>query len=130
MKFNVVTTAYKSGFPGKYFNDVLFDLKVFSMADNLVKDYSGGHWDYIVADNDVAFMNLAGDHTLINPFSGVEVNIPATSYLTGMIVTSNAMLLAMERGANLREGYNALYNAMIDRCSELNRMDIYSDLLD
>jgi len=130
MQFNIVEESDKSAFPGKYFKDHLFDIKVFKMADHMIKDYSGGNWDYVETETGAAFMNLAGDQILINPFSGVEVAIPADSYLSGMIVTSNAMLLAMERGADLGDAYHKLFDAMVDRCSELKRMDIYSDLLD
>ena len=77
MKFKKVPQRQRANFPGKYFNDCIFDVKVFNIADRMIKDYAGGHWDYIIFDERVPFMCLNENHQiLINPFSNEEVQVP------------------------------------------------------
>ena len=128
MKINIVENEDKPAFPGKYFKDHLFDLKVFHIADHLMKGYSGGNWDYCLTDTGVAFMNLSGDQVLRNPFSGVEVEVPG--FLSGMIVTSYAMARDMERGVDFYAQHDALNRAISELCQELDRSDIWFDLMD
>lgn len=133
MKFNVVVDSQRPAFPGKHFHDHVFDVRVFSMADRILKGYNGGSWDYVETDTNVAFMRLADDgegkQTLINPFSGEEIT--ADQNLAGMIITSYAMLYQVEHGNNrLAQKLIDLNSAISDYCNETKQMDVWWAIMD
>lgn len=133
MKFNKVPDRQKPAFPGKHFNDPIFDIKVFNIADKIIKGYGGGRWDYILTDTDVAFMylNEVGESVLINPFSGEEISAP--NVIAGMIVTSYALLLQIEKGRStdaLIKSYSALNTAIAEYCAAIDRTDIWFAMMD
>ncbi len=129
MKFTKVPERQKSNFPIKYFNDPIFDVKVFNVADRLLVGYNGGNWSYITTDTNVAFMRLEGQQTLSNLFSGEEIE--ADENLAGMIVTCYAMEAAINRGrTNLLEAYDRLKDAILDYCVETKATDVWYTIMD
>jgi len=133
MKFTKVPNSQRSAFPSKYFNNPIFDTQVFNIADQMMKDYTGGTWDYVTSDEGVAFMRLneIGDSVLVNPFSGEEVATP--NIIAGMILTSFAMLMQIEKGSyteSFLESYYKLKDAIADYCSDIGRTDIWMGLMD
>lgn len=131
MNFNIVPDPDRPAFPMKHFNDPIFDLKIFNIADQLLKGYDGGYWEYVETDT-AAFMMPAGDSdvTLINPFSGQEVE--ANTHLAGMIVTSYALIQQLEKKATgkLIDAHDKLNDAILDYCAEIGRMDVWSAIMD
>ena len=130
MTFNIVADKDRSAFPGKHFGNHIFDITVFDMADRLIVDYTGGYWDYVETDTGVAFMKLGNDSVVLsNLFSGEPVE--ADAMLAGMIVTSYAMLCAIEKGQeSLIENYDRLKDAIVDYCSETNQMNVWMTIMD
>lgn len=132
MKFIKVPQRQRSAFPDKHFNDPIFDIKVFNIADRMIKDYSGGHWDYIIYDGHIPFMCLDENHQiLINPFSHEEVQTPRL--IAGMIITSYAMLLSIEKvgcSDDFMQAYYDLNTAIGNYCREIEREDIWQMMMD
>jgi hypothetical protein len=132
MSFTVIKE--RCHFLQDHFNDSLFDLKVFHMAENILDDYKGGYWDYVITDEGVPFLNPVTGYrevVLVNPFSGVAVAIPTSSKLAGMIVTAYTLQLSIEHGNNfLVDVYDELTSAIYNVCADLNRLDIWTNLLD
>lgn len=131
MNFTIVPDQDRSAFPMKHFNDPIFDLKVFAMADRLIKGYDGGYWEYIETDT-AAFMMPAdgGEVTLRNPFSGQEVEV--NPHLAGMIVTSYALMWQIDTKATgeLIAAHDTLNEVVYNYCAELDRMDVWFDIMD
>ena len=132
MKFKKVPQRQRANFPGKYFNDSIFDVKVFNIADHMIKDYAGGQWDYIIIDEQIPFMCLDDNvQILINPFSHEEVQTPRL--IAWMIVTSYAMLMQIEKGRSKDayiEAHYALNTAIRNYCRDIEREDVWSIMMD
>lgn len=133
MNFNKVPHSQRSAFPGKYFNNPIFDCNVFRIADQMMVDYKGGDWDYVLTDEGVAFMRLEekGPCVLRNPFSGEEVGTP--NIIAGMILTSYAMLMQIEKGRYTEpflKSYYKLKDAIADYCSDTGRIDVWMTMMD
>jgi len=133
MTFTTVSDEERSAFPGHFFQDHLFDTKIFNMADNLIKDYKGGYWEYVIGKNVIdgetgmptPFFRLrtAEPMTPINPFRGEELVVDAT--LAGMIVTSYAVNLVNEdsQTEHLYELWTQLREAIYSYAEETNQID-------
>jgi hypothetical protein len=145
MQFKTVKGRVRNTFLKKHFNNPIFDIAVFNMADRMLSNYTGGYWEYvqgnfIISDEELgdipvefAFLQPERDPTLpkvvCNPISGDEVTVCAD--LAGMIVTFFAMLLEYERGAtHLGDRMENLKDAILQRCSEIDRMDVWSKVMD
>jgi hypothetical protein len=129
MRLEVVKDSLRPAFPTLFFGDPLFDIKVFNMADRMLNDYSGGYWEYVVTE-DAAFMRLSGkdEQTLTNPFSGEEVKMDANA--SGMILTSYALLREIENGKDLSSTQWALNQNLQDYLEEIDRFDIWMEMMD
>lgn len=98
----------RPNFPVKWFKDPLFDLKVFTVADQLLKGYKGGLWDYVETDL-VGFMRSPHPtNTLISPYSGEEYVVDDN--LAGMIITIYAISSTFPHSDRLDE----LHGDLID----------------
>ncbi|MGZ8261407.1 MAG: hypothetical protein ACXWTU_00420, partial [Methylotenera sp.] len=119
-----------------YFNDPIFDIQIFALADQLIKNYEGEYWEYMLTDENVAFMRLTDDkETLVNPFSGEEIE--ADKLLAGMVVTSYALLYRIEKeygsyGASdsLIDQHYALNQAIRQYCQDTQQMDVWMTIMD
>ena len=131
MNFSITPDNQRSAFPVKYFNNPIFDTKVFNMASRMMHDYQGGYWEYVTTDR-AAFLRLADKkdaiHILENPFSGEHVKMDATA--SGMILTSYALVREIENGKDLRDIHYRLNDALQDYLEEIDRFDIWMKLLD
>ena len=134
MNFKIVPDKDRPAFPLKHFNDAIFDLKVFNIADQLIKDYNGGYWDYIETASGAAFMapsaTIDGNETLTNPFSGEQVEV--NRELAGMIVTFYALGQQIEKKATHKriDTHDKLRDCILDYLGELGRMDVWTAMLD
>lgn len=117
-------------FPGEHFKNDIFDVHVFAMADQLLKGYNGGYWEYAETNTGAAFMLPKADHdwTVVNPFSGVEVTV--SPELAGMIVTSYTVLWAIEKGYDLYGQHDVLNATIAQYCNQIDRMDVWSEIMD
>jgi hypothetical protein len=116
----------------------MFDGNVFRMAAPMITGYGGGSWGFHDVDNGAAFMAINDDKTpmtLTNLISGESIaNVDVIT--AGMIVTSFALVLKIENTRNeveydfLVRKYDLLNDAIVSRCTELNRMDIWMTLMD
>jgi hypothetical protein len=84
--FVEMTGQDRLNFNQKFFDDPIFDTKIFNVADQVLVGYTGGIWDYLTF-RDAAFFRLAGENpqTLRNPHSGEEYEMDAS--LAGIIIT-------------------------------------------
>lgn len=132
MNLTIVKDKDRSAFTMRHFRNPLFDNNVFSVADKILIDYSGGYWEYIEADDNIAFMRLGDpdNQTLRNPFSGAKVITNST--LAGMIVTSYALLRQVEKKPSdvLIEKLTKLNRAISAYCNELNQMQVWMTMMD
>jgi hypothetical protein len=130
MKFKLVQERSRTAFPAKYFKDPIFDIRVFNMADHIMKNYKGGYWDYLESeDNSFGFMAVKKDEIiLINPFSKEEIEVPGI--LAGMIVTSYAMMERCQKGFDLLSQHEKLYDAIYEYCRGIERDDIWMTMMD
>ncbi|WP_404358099.1 hypothetical protein [Methylotuvimicrobium sp. KM1] len=121
----------------EHFRTPLFDQLVFRIADKVIKDYSGGYFEYcLLEDSKAAFLRLGSSEgfTLINPFTNVELeNVDDTP--TGLIVSLYALgLLIEDQGDRCHESLHDIFHdirtAIIDYCDEVGRHDIFYCLVD
>jgi len=100
IEFKKVSSKERALFPIKHFDNPLFDTLIFKVANVIVKDYSGGYWNYIettVSGSVIPFFELESHDDLIvlrNPYSGDEFSFD--SKLGGIIVTLYTVGLALE----------------------------------
>lgn len=131
--FKKVPDRSRSLFPGRYFDDCIFDCKVFNVADRLIVNYDGGYWDYMLSDcKSVAYMQPGDDNRVLrNPSSGEQIEVPGD--IAGMIVTSFAMLIQIEGGrtsTSFDERWEKLNDAIRNRCVAIDRSDIWMTMMD
>lgn len=131
MKFKIVSESQRSGFPVLFFNDPIFDIKVFNIADRMLNNYNGGYWEYVTTDR-AAFLRLSGEEyqvqVITNPFSGEDFTMDATA--AGMILTSYALMRELEKGKDLHDLHYNLNQALQDYLEEIDRWDIWMGIMD
>ena len=133
MQIKTVADRERPNFPLKHFNNAVFDIKVFRIADRIIRFYNGSHWQYCETDDPRAAFMYPNDKRekviLINPFGGGEAE--SDNILAGMICTSYAMLLEIEKGNDgLREQHYALTQAMQGYAKETGQTDAYFLMMD
>lgn len=126
------TDKARLDFNQKYFNDCIFDLQIFNIASQLMIDYTGGYWDYLVWDKTVAFYKLSGIErcTLRNPHSGQQYEMDAT--LGGMVITLYALIMRIERSHSekLIDHWHYLKNLGYEYASEIGEFDNFHGMID
>jgi hypothetical protein len=144
LNIEVVPDNNRGSWLVRHFKNPTFDLTVFHVSDNIFKDYVGHYWVYAEAvhtpddgeeqQSNAPFLypQVEGDITLVNPFSNKECEIEPI--LGGMVICLYALNLACEKYGSDGEHYGDLYyslrDAVLSRCSELKRMDVWSALID
>lgn len=126
MEFYVVEAQDKPGFLCHHFKDPLFDQKVFKAAEQFLKGYSGGYWEYVQSDNDAPFLRIKGrtEAVLIHPVT--DENFLIDNNLAGLIVTYCAVSGMPGFGKTLF----LIKEAIANYCIETDRGDVLQALVD
>jgi len=120
----------RTNFNLKHFNDPVFDLKVFRMADQIQSDYDGGYWKYLEWKG-VPFYSLECDVKLRlrNPHSGGEYIMD--KILAGIIVSIYTYSFHIELGNDkMAEYIHRLTDLAYEYAEELGEFDAAYKMLD
>lgn len=146
IKVTIVADQDRQAFPVEQFGDALLDVTCFAIADKMLKDYTGGYWEYATISLEIeGEVETAGimmprtdgkEVTLTNPFSGESCEADAVT--AGAIITTYALVSKLSdairkpgfKNDKMVETYDALGDIIYNHLHEINQMKVWYALMD
>lgn len=130
-EFKQIRDKDRMNFLPKYFDNCLFDYKLFDFANNLIVDYNGGYWLYGKINNiPVCILDRSEPYNMRN--LGQEYFDDVDVVLGGMIVTFFALTLEIElsQKQKLMPLWDNLRNLIYDYAESIDQASIAFKILD